>query len=358
MATDSLLQFLATIRRIDPQGPRPGREEAFYSDVANALDADEAWACARQQQLWLASFPADDCVLFIDKLCEYLTYYRVGNPPTLQSIYKAVPDAGGRGGALDEEDDDLEGGDRFDCSGWVDKGADDIMREHLPTEREPMELFLFKTCALILYNMKNQAGADRASPAAVSFFFESIETGSTHYVQRAAAHCAGILSHAHLPFLLERYAERLKAVPEKKFRWLLYQQATQLFAFGVTTQEQAEATVVYLEATAKKMAKIDRGKLRGAFCTSLYCIFGSIMGKEAEAQTYWGNFTRSFHVLAKRYSDAFASIYHTVAKWAKKAKHALPCWCVTPRAQPLGRLPPPAPPLNLRSTRPPTHKIP
>ena len=77
------------------------------------------------------------------------------------------------------------------------------MRGHLPSEREPMELFLFKTCALILYNMKNQAGVDRASPAAVTFFFESIETGSTHYVQRAAAHCAGILSHAHLPFLLD-----------------------------------------------------------------------------------------------------------------------------------------------------------
>ena len=94
MASDALLQFLATIRRIDPQGPRPGREETFYADTANGLDADEAWACARQQQLWLASYPPDDCVLFIDKLVETASYYRVGNPPTLQTIYKAAPDGG------------------------------------------------------------------------------------------------------------------------------------------------------------------------------------------------------------------------------------------------------------------------
>ena len=31
-------------------------------------------------------------------------------------------------------------------------------------------------------------------------------------------------------------------------------------------------------------------------------------------------------MLAQRFSAAFAHIYTTVAKWAKKAKHALPCW--------------------------------
>ena len=107
MASDALLQFLATIRRIDPQGPRPGREETFYADTANGLDADEAWACARQQQLWLASYPPDDCVLFIDKLVETASYYRVGNPPTLQTIYKAAPD-GGRGGQSQRGGGDLD----------------------------------------------------------------------------------------------------------------------------------------------------------------------------------------------------------------------------------------------------------
>ena len=50
---------------------------------------------------------------------------------------------------------------------------------------------------------------------------------------------------------------------------LVSSQATQMFAFGVATQEQAEVTVRYLENISKKMAKIDRGKLRGSICTSL-----------------------------------------------------------------------------------------
>ena len=85
--------------------------------------------------------------------------------------------------------------------------------------------------------------------------------------------------------------------------------------------------MAYLETIAKKIAKIDRGKLRGAVCTSLYRIFGSIMGEEdGQAQVYWGAFTSRFQMLANQYQQAYASIYHTVAKWAKKAKHALPCW--------------------------------
>ena len=37
-------------------------------------------------------------------------------------------------------------------------------------------------------------------------------------------------------------------------------------AFGVTSADQAEATVMYLEQTAKKIRQVDRGKLRGAIC--------------------------------------------------------------------------------------------
>ena len=51
---------------------------------------EEAWACARQQQLWLASFPAEDSAAFIDTLIELASAYRTPNPPTLQSIYKAA----------------------------------------------------------------------------------------------------------------------------------------------------------------------------------------------------------------------------------------------------------------------------
>jgi hypothetical protein len=45
-----------------------------------------------------------------------------------------------------------------------------------------------------------------------------------------------------------------------------------------------------------------------------------------EAQIYWQALTSRFPMLSRSYSDAYASIYATVAKWAKKAKHALPCW--------------------------------
>ena len=110
----------------------------------------------------------------------------------------------------------------------------------------------------------------------------------------------------------------------------------ELFAFGVGSQQQAEATVAYLEAVAKSIKRIDRGKLRGAICSSLYRIFGSIMGRDGEAQNYWGAFTNRFRMLAKRYADAFASIYTTVARWAKKAKHALPCWQLMCRMSCLG----------------------
>ena len=40
--------------------------------------------------------------------------------------------------ALDDDDDDLEGGDRFDASGWLDKAAEDIHREPLVGERDQL----------------------------------------------------------------------------------------------------------------------------------------------------------------------------------------------------------------------------
>lgn len=347
MSQDALNQYVALVYRLDAVGPRP-RDVDVYLEGAASLDGEEAWVGVRQLQHWLASFPPEPSAEFLTKLVELAVNYRVPNPPTLKDVYKSLPeDVRGRGlgsitgmramttmGTIDDDDDDLEGGAGFDCAGWLDKAPDDLLRDE---GNETMELFLFKTAALVLNNLKDLGGLQLVQPGAVSFFFTSIEYGSTLPVQRMASYCAGVLSHQHLPVLLDAYFERQKTVPEKQFRWLLYQQATQFFGFGVGLQQQAEATVSYLEATAKKITKIDRGKLRGAICTSLYRIFGSIMGQiDGEAQVYWQAFTSRFAMLAKNYSEAYTSIYATVAKWAKKAKHALPCWKLMVRMECVG----------------------
>ena len=159
MASDALDQFVATVHRLDGAGPRSYAERSQYSDIAGSLNTDEAWACLRQQQLWLAAFPPDESALIIDRLVELANVYRVVNPPTLQTIYKSETRPGGagatRGGekVLDDDDDDLEDGDRFDAAAWLDRGLEDITREHAPSEREPMELLLFKTMALVLMHV-------------------------------------------------------------------------------------------------------------------------------------------------------------------------------------------------------------
>lgn len=439
MSADALSQFVATCKRIDQHGPRTNAHDHAmqYMDAANQLTIDEAWACARQQQLWLASFPAEDSAAFIDTLVELTSLYRSPNPPTLQSIYKAAgpEEARGRGAAsmaaptarlLDDDDDDLDGGERFECATWLDKAGDEITREHMPGEREAMEIFLFKTMALILLNMKSLGGLPRVSPPAVSFFFSSIEQGSAHATQRCATFCCGVISSAQLPVLLDRFSEKSnpKNVPEKRFRWLVRRLLTRvqpgalphsaappvqpthpfgwrsrapspLRGFGVMlTALPAGDPMLRIRCVDARPGRGDGGlprasgqedgqdrprqvarrhlhlplphlwldhgqRRRGAGNAHRGGEGGSrhmpsfqlprsppplpphsrlttYVARACAAQVYWTAFRSRFQMLSKRYADAFAAIYTTVAKWAKKAKHALPCWQLMARMTCLG----------------------
>ncbi len=355
MSQDALNQFCSLVHRIDRRLPPPP-DAAVYAPQISAMHDEDAWTCLRQLQLWLAAFPPEDSANFLIRLTDLCGLFRAQAPPTLVNIYKAVALAeggvgvaprgarapsvsiqrntlGGGGAMLDEEDDDLEGGDRFDCAGWLEKASDELVGG---AGEEDMELFLYKTAALVLRGMREVGGLDHVPLEAVYFFTTSVECGSTLYVQRCAALCVGILSVTHLRPILDVFFEKQRVIPEKRFRWLLYTQATQLYAFGFDNQEQAEATVAFFDATARKMAKIDRGKLRGSICSSLHVIIGRMMGAAAadgeasaaaaSSHERWRDFTQRFALLAGQYGDAYVSIFHTVAKWAKKAKHALPCW--------------------------------
>ena len=52
----------------------------------------------------------------------------------------------------------------------------------------------------------------------------------------------------------------------------------------------------------------------------------------------WNAFQSKLPRLAKQYSAAYAAIYHVVAKWARKAKHAIPCWSLMLRMTCVGSL--------------------
>ena len=204
----------------------------------------------------------------------------------LQQFYKAEPGSdahktprmsrsfSGAAPNFEDDDDELESGEGFDASGWLERGRDEIKQE---TATDSVELYLFKTAALVLENMSALGALHLIEEPVVKFFFVSLEKAATLSAQRCAAVCCSVLSREHLHLLVACFFERQTKVPEKKFRWLLYQQATQMLAFGVASQEQAEVTVRFLEAMQKKMEKTDRGKLRGAMCTSLEKVFTSIM---------------------------------------------------------------------------------
>ena len=164
---------------------------------------------------------------------------------------------------FEDDDDELESGEGFDASGWLERGRDEIKQE---TATDSVELYLFKTAALVLENMSALGALHLIEEPVVKFFFVSLEKAATLSAQRCAAVCCSVLSREHLHLLVACFFERQTKVPEKKFRWLLYQQATQMLAFGVASQEQAEVTVRFLEAMQKKMEKTDRGKLPAARC--------------------------------------------------------------------------------------------
>ena len=99
------------------------------------MSETEAWRCLHQLQLWLASFPPEASSVVIDKIVELASQYQGrAPPPTLQAVYKAIPDGSDRRRAslnappptLDEDDDELEGGVGFDASGWLDKARERI----------------------------------------------------------------------------------------------------------------------------------------------------------------------------------------------------------------------------------------
>ena len=215
MSLDALNQYVALLYRLDaksgPQGRRPQGIDVYLFQVSQ-LTSEDAWVGVRQLQRWLASFPPEPSAEFITKLVELAVNYRVPNPPTLKDVFKGLLGASGSAVAsqssriIDEEDDDLEGGgERFDCAGWLDKATEDLTRDE---GSDTIELFLFKTAALVLDNMKATDGLQLVQSGAVAFFFSSIEMGSTLSVQRMAAYCSGVLSHKHLPMLLDLFSER------------------------------------------------------------------------------------------------------------------------------------------------------
>jgi len=364
--------------------PKPQKEtvEAEFWKGAARLSDGEAWSCLRQLQLWMASFPAEDSSAILQFLVSLLKAFQ-GHyaPPTLIDIYKHM----GAGDAEADDDDDV-GGDNADVSGWLDKARDELSQE---TATDSVELFLFKSAALVLEQMDRCSGLDKLPKPVVGFFFRSLEHASTLSSQRCAAVCCSVLSvrasalsllleparsrrralaprrapapaahpsrhstrsptpaarsplpslsppplarpqRAHLNAMVAAYFEKQKETPEKKFRWLLYTQALQMLAFGVSSSAQAQVTVNFLEGMTRIMAKVDRGKLRYAICTALERVFASIMAaKDEEAALDWDGFQVKYPMLAKQYADAYTSIYNTTSKWSKKQKHQLPCWCL------------------------------
>ena len=151
--------------------------------------------------------------------------YKGGVDPTLAGL---TP----RGEAAD----DAEEGEDDDVSGWLDKARDELSREPV---MDNVELFLFQTAALVLEQLSKLHGLEQVPPQVVGFFFRSLELASTLASQRCAAVCCALLSHAHLNALVNAYFEMQRSVKEGRFRWLLYQQAMQMLAFGVSTSQQA-----------------------------------------------------------------------------------------------------------------------
>lgn len=237
---DALIQFSALIARLHSNSTaaaahmRGGASFEAHLQQAMQLSIAETWTCLRQLQLWLASFPADACAATMMKLVELSAPFQGREPPpTLQHVYQELKDnaaaSGGRGRqpsfsqrtVLDDDEDVLENSDSFDAAAWLDRAYAEVIEDR---DADTIELFLFKTAALVLRQMHSQGGLQSLAPQVVLFYFESIEKGSTLYVQRCAALACGILSKAHLPALVTQFFDKQGAIPEKKFRWLLFQQ--------------------------------------------------------------------------------------------------------------------------------------
>ena len=189
--------------------PKPQKEtvEAEFWKGAARLSDGEAWSCLRQLQLWMASFPAEDSSAILQFLVSLLKAFQ-GHyaPPTLIDIYKHM----GAGDAEADDDDDV-GGDNADVSGWLDKARDELSQE---TATDSVELFLFKSAALVLEQMDRCTGLDKLPKPVVGFFFRSLEHASTLSSQRCAAVCCSVLSvrAGALSLLLEPARSRRRAL--------------------------------------------------------------------------------------------------------------------------------------------------
>ena len=78
--------------------PLPNDEAARgHLQQAQQLTEEEAWACLRQMQLWLASFPPEQASYICKKLVDIAVFFQHAQamPPTLQDMFKAVPTASG-----------------------------------------------------------------------------------------------------------------------------------------------------------------------------------------------------------------------------------------------------------------------
>ena len=249
IANDALEQLAVLIHRVEG-GSLQNSGQSAHLETASRLMEPEAWSCLRQLQLWLATFPGEESAKICVRLAELASGYqdRGPLPPTLQQIYKAEPGSdahktprmsrsfSGAAPNFEDDDDELESGEGFDASGWLERGRDEIKQE---TATDSVELYLFKTAALVLENMSALGALHLIEEPVVKFFFVSLEKAATLSAQRCAAVCCSVLSREHLHLLVACFFERQTKVPEKKFRWLLYQQATQMLAFGVASGDLA-----------------------------------------------------------------------------------------------------------------------
>ena len=138
IANDALEQLAVLIHRVEG-GSLQNSGQSAHLETASRLMEPEAWSCLRQLQLWLATFPGEESAKICVRLAELASGYqdRGPLPPTLQQIYKAEPGSdahktprmsrsfSGAAPNFEDDDDELESGEGFDASGWLERGRDE-----------------------------------------------------------------------------------------------------------------------------------------------------------------------------------------------------------------------------------------